>query len=300
MIPVPAKWLTAVFAVLTLAFAGEGRAAEPLRVVATFSILGDMVRQVGGDAVTVATLVGPGGDPHVYEPTPSDVGIVVGARVVIINGLGIEGWIERLIKASGTKAVVATASRDVAPLGLEERDGEGKPDPHAWQDLTNGRLYVRNIAEALAKADPARASDYHRRGQAYDEELKALDLWVRGEVGRVPDARRRIITSHDAFRYFAKAYGVTFLAPVGLGTESEPTASGLAGLVRQIRSEGVKTLFVETMADPRLMRTLERETGATIGGDVYSDSLSPPGGPADTYAGMFRHNVPAFVAAMTK
>ena len=283
------------------ACAGAVQAGEPLRVVATFSILGDLVKQVGGDAVQVTTLVPPGGDAHSYQPTPGDAKTIVQARLVVVNGLNMEGWLDRLIKASGTKAPVAVASSGVKAATMEEETGGGgklATDPHAWQDLANGRVYVHNIAEALASADPANAAGFRQRAESYDRELADLDGWVRRQISQVPAAKRKIITSHDAFGYFGRAYGIAFLAPVGLSTESEPTAAGLGRLSNQIRKEGIKALFIENMTDPRLIKTLARDTGAVVGGTVYSDSLSEDGGPADSYVKMFHHNVPAFVEAM--
>ena len=292
--------LTIALAVLT---ATAAQAAEPLPVVATFSILGDMVQQVGGDNVKVTTLVAPGGDAHVYQPTPTDAQTLAGAKLIVVNGLGMEGWIDRLIAASGSKAVIAPASTGVAAQIMEEEEGGSTKrvtDPHAWQNLKNGGLYIRNIAEALAKADPANAVAYRQRADSYGREIADLDVWVRQQIEQVPPTKRKIITSHDAFGYFAKAYGVEFLAPVGLNTDSEPTAAGLAKLTKQIRQEGIKALFIENMTDPRLIKTLAKETGAVVGGALYSDSLSPAGGPADTYLKMFRHNIPAIVEAMGK
>ncbi|HLN24865.1 MAG TPA: metal ABC transporter substrate-binding protein [Patescibacteria group bacterium] len=295
----------ALAATLAMTWGGSLQAAEPLKVVATFSIIGDLVKQVGGDAVQVTTLVPPGGDAHTYEPTPNDAKGIAGANLVVVNGLHMEGWLDRLIAASATKAPIAVASKGVKPQTMEEEEaGGGKAkvvtDPHAWQNLANGQIYVRNIADALTKADPANAAGYRQRADAYTKELKDLDAWVRQQVAQVPPAKRKIITSHDAFGYFGKAYGVTFLAPVGISTESEPTAAGLGQLSDQIKKEGIKALFIENMTDPRLMETLAKESGAVIGGTVYSDSLSEVDGPAGTYVTMFRHNVPAFVAAMQK
>lgn len=292
-------------AALNLALAGGAMANEPMKVVATFSILGDMVKQVGGDAVSVTTLVPPGGDAHVYQPTPTDARALAGAQMVVVNGLHMEGWLDRLIKASGTKAPVVVASQGVKTHTMQEEEGTGDAaktvtDPHAWQDLSNGRIYVHNIAAALAKADPEHRTAYQERSTAYDQSLAELDQWVRQQVGQVPAEKRKIITSHDAFGYFGRAYGVTFLAPEGISTESEPTASGLGQLAKQIKAEHIKALFIENMTDPRLVDTLARETGANVGGTVYSDSLSEVGGPADTYVKMFQHNVPAMVRAMQK
>lgn len=285
--------------------------AEPLKVVASFSILGDMVREVGGDAVSITTLVGPDGDAHVYQPSPADAKAVAEAEVVILNGLGFEPWGDKLLKASGTKAAVAKAAQGVKPRQMEAeeehgndhgKDGHGHggkvTDPHAWQDLANGKLYVANIAKALAAARPADASAIQARADAYAKRLADLDAWVRSELGAIPKANRKIITGHDAFGYFGKAYGVTFLAPVGISTEAEPTPKDVAKLVRQMKAERVKAVFIENMSDPRLVEQLAKDAGGVVGGTLYADALSAGDGPAATYEAMFRHNVTALKAAL--
>lgn len=288
--------------------------AEPLKVVASFSILGDMVRQVGGDAVAVTTLVGPDGDAHVYQPSPADAKAVAEADVVILNGLGFEPWGDKLVKASGTKAAVAKAAQGVKPRqmeaeeehehghdhGKDEHGHGGKvTDPHAWQDLANGKLYVANIAKALTAARPAEAAAIAARADAYAKRLTELDAWVRAELGSIPKAGRKIITGHDAFGYFGAAYGVTFLAPVGISTEAEPTPKDVAKLVRQMKAEKVKAVFVENMSDPRLVEQLAKDAGGVVGGTLYADALSAADGPAATYEAMFRHNVTALKAALS-
>jgi zinc/manganese transport system substrate-binding protein len=302
--------LAAFLALGFLLTAAPARADDhPLRVVATFSILGDMVARIGGERVQVTTLVGPNGDAHVFEPSPSDARAVATADLVVVNGLGMEGWIERLIRSSGYKGPVVVASTGIAPIAAKEEDGEaghdhdhdhdhGAVDPHAWQDLANGRRYVANIANAMEAAAPADAAIFAANATAYEAELAALDAWVRGEIATVPKERRKVITSHDAFGYFGAAYGVEFIAPSGLSTEAEPSAAALAGVVRQMRAEGITTLFVENVTDPRMIELLAREGGATVGGALYSDALSPPGEGAATYVEMFRQNVTRLVAGM--
>jgi zinc/manganese transport system substrate-binding protein len=268
-----------------------------LKVVASFSILGDIVKNVGGDRVAVTTLVGPDGDAHVFEPTPADARAVAAADVVVVNGLGLEGWMQRLIQASDYKGPVVTASDGVKPRTMAE-DGATVTDPHAWQDLSNGRLYVANVAAGLAAADPQGAAAYRAAAAAYTAAIAAKDEWVRAELKDVPAGQRRIITSHDAFGYFGAAYGITFLAPVGVSTEAEPSAAGIARLIRQMRSEGIKVVFFENMTSPKLVETLASESGARVGGTLFSDALSPPGGPADSYLKMFDNNLPQLKAAM--
>ncbi|HVI51109.1 MAG TPA: zinc ABC transporter substrate-binding protein [Candidatus Sulfotelmatobacter sp.] len=291
--------LIAAAFVISAVSAGVPAMAEPLPVVASFSILGDLVSQVGGADVAVTTLVGPGSDTHVYQPVPSDAQTLAASKLVFVNGLGLEGWMERLIQASGTKATVVTVSSAVKAAQMEE-DGKTVTDPHAWQNLANGRLYVRAIADALAVADPVHADGFRQRAAAVDKELADLDDWVKGEIAKVPAAKRKIITTHDAFGYFGRAYGVAFLAPVGISTEAEPTPAGIAKLARQAKAEHIKALFIENLSDPRLIQTLAKESGGTVGGELFSDSLSDAKGPAAGYQAMFRHNVPAMIEAMGK
>ena len=278
------------FLLLTLTtFALPAQAAEKLHVVASFSILGDMTREVAGDAIDLKTLVGPNGDTHEYEPTPTDAKTLAHADLTLINGLGLEGWMDRLISASGTKAKMVIATAGIATL---------PNDPHAWQNVTNGKIYVANIRDALAAADPAHASQYKANAGAYIQKLDALDNWVKAQIATVPENKRKVISTHDAFRYFAKAYGVDFIAPLGISTDAQASAGDLAKLIRQIREEKITALFFENMTDSRLIKQLETDAHAHIGGTLYSDALSPPGGPAPNYIAMFRHNVPELVETM--
>lgn len=286
--------------------------AEPLKVVATFSILGDMVRQIGGDEVAVTTLVGPDGDAHVYEPTPADARALSAATLVVANGLGMEGWIDRLVKASGYKGPVIVTSTGVKPIAGEEEHDEkghedhghghghdhGAHDPHAWQSVANAKIYADNILKGLVAAAPAKADALRANHAAYKGRLDALETEIKTALKPIPRKDRKIVTSHDAFGYYGKAYGVTFLAPVGLSTEAEASAGDIAKLIRQIKKEKIKAVFVETIADPRLLEQIARETGARIGGRVYSDALSPPDGPAATYIDMMRHNLGQFTKAL--
>jgi zinc/manganese transport system substrate-binding protein len=268
-------------------------AAPPLRVVASFSILADLLREVGGAAVEVASLVGPDADAHVYQPSPTDARRLAAADLVVVNGLGFEGWLDRLVRASGYRGRVAVASEGVTP----RRIGAG-PDPHAWQDLGLARRYVANLGRALAALRPAAAADTTARATAYLTRLDALDRRVRERLARVPRERRRVVTSHDAFGYFGAAYGIDFLAPQGMSTDSEASAAAVAGLIRQIRREGVRAVFVENVTDPRLIERIAREGGVKVGGRLYSDALSAPGGPADSYLKLFAHNAEAIATAL--
>jgi zinc/manganese transport system substrate-binding protein len=271
--------------------------AQPARVevVASFSVLADMVREVGGDAVAVTSLVGPDGDAHVYQPTPADAQAVARARLVVANGLGLDDWTIRLAEAAGYRGRIVVAAERVTPILVD-----GRPDPHAWQAVRNAALYAAAVAEGLAAADPDRAADYRQRRDDYVAALDALDRWIRQAIDAVPPAQRRIITTHDAFRYFGQSYGVAFLAPIGMSEDSEPSAAAVSALIRQIRQDGTRALFIENMTDPRLIRQLAQEAGAEIGGTLFADALSRPGEGGETYIAMMHHNVAAMVAAMRK
>lgn len=271
--------------------------AAPLNVVASFSVLGDMVETVGGDKINLKVLVGPDGDAHTFEPAPIDARNLHDADLVFMNGLHLESWMEKLVKASDTKADIVVASTGVVAREMNE-DGKTIPDPHAWQDLANGAIYIRNIEAALSAADPADAATYHANAKTLLAHLAQLDKWTRAEIATVPATKRKVITTHDAFGYFGAAYGVTFLAPAGISTEAEATAGNLGRLVDQIKREKINALFIENMSDPRLMNTIARETGAKLGGELFSDALSPADGPAPSYPAMFENNVPKLVAAM--
>ncbi len=285
-------------ALLSLAFTAPARAADaPLPVVASFSILGDMVKQIGGDAVAVKTLVGPDSDTHTYQPTPDDAKTIADAKIVFVNGLGFEGWVDRLIGSSGYTGAVVTASNGVHPRSMVD-DGKKITDPHAWQNLSNAHLYVKNIAAALELALPAQAGAIHKRAEKYDAEIAAKDQWVKAQFAHIPAAQRKIITSHDAFGYFGAAYGVKILAPQGYSTEAEPSAADVAHLGDQMKSEGIKTVFLENMTNPRLIEQLGRDAGATVGGTLYSDALSGADGSAPDYLAMFDNNVPKMKSAM--
>jgi zinc/manganese transport system substrate-binding protein len=307
-------------------------AAQPLKVVASFSILGDMVENVGGDRIALTTLVGPDGDAHVYEPTPADARAVAEADIVFVNGLEFEGWMERLLEASGYQGPVVTVTAGIDPIPLEDEDEEaehaegddeeheehadhdaheeaehadhedhhhhGEFDPHAWQDLSNGRIYIDNILMGLGDIDPEHAGTYEANATTYGKELAALDADIRATLESVPEEQRKVVTSHDAFGYFGRAYGIEFLAPVGMSTEAEPSAGEIAALIRQIREEGITAVFVENITDTRLIEQITAETNAKIGGTLYSDALSGPDGPAPSYLEMFRHNAASLTDAL--
>jgi zinc/manganese transport system substrate-binding protein len=272
-------------------------ASGEVQVVTSITILADMIRHVGGEHVTVTELVGPNGDAHAFEPGPGDAKAVGEADLVVVNGLDFESFMGRLMAASGFNGPVVTASQGVTPRKMEE-ESRTVTDPHAWQDLTNGKLYVQNIERALAAADPAHAADYAANASAYLDEIASLDGWVRSEIAKVPQPQRKVVTSHDAFSYFGNAYGVQFVAAEGMSEDAEPSAAGLKQLVDQVRHERIKVLFFENALSPRFVEQIARETGAKVGGTLYTDALSEPGGSADSYLGMFRYNVPLLRDAM--
>ncbi len=329
--PITRRLLLAFFA--SLALSSNAFAQERVQVVATFSVLGDLVAEIGGDRVDVNTLVGPDGDAHVYQPSPADARAIAAAAVIVLNGLGFEGWMDRLIDASGTRAAIVIAAQGVNPIAFDTyhdehhyhhdhpegagnyhnghhgdhaadagHDGHdhGALDPHAWQSATNVALYVGNIERAFAAVDPGGAAAYAANANAYLAELDALDAEIRSAVAALPRDRRTVVTSHDAFGYFARDYGLTFIAPQGISTEAEASAREVAALIRQIRDQDISAVFVENITDRRLLEQIAAETRASIGGTLYSDALSGPEGPAATYLAMMRHNLAQLTAALTK
>lgn len=271
-------------------------AAEKLQVITSFSILADITQQIGGDHIELRNLVGADADAHVYEPSTADAKAVLNADLIIANGLGFEPWLDRLIASSDVAGTRIDASAGVLPLMLDE-DGEKVPDPHAWQNLANAEIYVRNIAKALSQIDPSNATYYATRRDAYLTQIRVLLSEARTGLGQLPPAQRTIITSHDAFAYLGQAYGLKFVAPQGLSTADEPSAAEVAALTRQIRADGVRAVFVENIRDPRLIEQIAAEGGAKIGGTLYSDALASEG-PASSYLGMFKHNLDTLLAAL--
>lgn len=303
--------------------------AENLKVVASFSIIADLAKNVGGDRVDITTLVGPNGDAHVYEPKPADAAAVAAADVVLVNGLQLEGFLQRLVEASGTKAPIVELSKGGEVLKIadephphEEDDDDdqaageaghaeggqhaheeghhhhGEYDPHAWQSVRNAEVYVRNIADAFCAADAAGCDGYKANADAYGKKLEALDAEIRAAIAGIPADKRSIITSHDAFGYFEHDYGLAFLAPEGVSTESEASAADVAALIRQIRDDKASAIFVENITNPRLIEQIAGETGLKVGGELYSDALSDADGPAATYIDMMRHNVATIKGAI--
>ncbi|MFG1245794.1 metal ABC transporter solute-binding protein, Zn/Mn family [Xanthobacter flavus] len=309
---------------LGLPMAGPALAQAPAQkmpVVASFSILGDFVKQVGGDRVAVTTIVGPNGDAHVYQPTPADAKAVAAAKVVFVNGLGFEGWMDRLIKASGTKAPIVVATKGITPrTGFVDHDDDEKPkgkgkdkhdhakegghdhggiDPHAWQSIANAKIYVANVRDGLIAADPDGRDAYTANAAAYTAKLDALEAEVKSSMAKIPADQRRIITSHDAFGYFGEAYGLTLIAPEGVSTESEASAKDVGRIIRQIKAQKIPAVFVENVTDPRLIQRIAKESGAKVGGTLYSDALSDDKGPASTYIDMMHSNVRELSTALS-
>lgn len=303
--------LALVCSVISLAWTtGPARAAE-LKVVASFSIIADFARNVGGERIALTTLVGPDGDAHVFEPSPADAGATAGADVVLVNGLELEGFLKRLVEASGTKARVVelTEGAELLKAGEEGHDQDkeandhddrdhGEYDPHAWQSVHNAKVYVENIVMAFCAADKPGCETYKANAVAYLARLDALDAEIRQTIGAIPADRRTVISSHDAFGYFEHEYGVRFLAPEGLATDAEASAADVAALIRQTRQDRASAIFVENITDPRLVEQIAREAGVKVGGTLYSDALSGADAPAATYIDMMRHNAQAISTAI--
>ncbi|TDR93289.1 metal ABC transporter solute-binding protein, Zn/Mn family [Enterovirga rhinocerotis] len=296
--------------------AQQPAADAPLPVVASFSILADFIREIGGDRVSVSSLVGRDADAHGFEPSPADAARLAQARLVVVNGLGFEGWMDRLVKASGSKAPVVVASRGVKPIaapggGHAHGHGHGHghshghahdhdADPHAFQSVANAKLYVAAIRDALVAADGAGKAVFEAQATRYLGELDRLDAEIKAEIARIPQARRRVITDHDAFAYFGAAYGIRFVAPRGVSRSGDVSAKDVARIVRQVKADKIPALFFENVADPRLIEQIARESGAKIGGKLYSDALSAEGGPAPTYPALMRHNAKTLAGALAE
>lgn len=286
--------------------------AAPMPVVATFSILADLVRAVGGDRVAVTSLVGPDSDAHAYQPSPADARTLAAAKLIFVNGLGFEGWMNRLIRSSGTRGKVVVASTGIAALkaeddhdhdhghGHDHGHSHGEYDPHAWQNASFVKTYTRQIREALATADPAGADGYLARANTYLAQLDGLDAEIKAAVARIPRERRRLLTTHDAFRYFEKAYGIEFVALRGVASDAEPSARDLGRIIRQIKQGRITAIFMENITDPRAVQRIVAETGVKLGGKLYSDALSAPGGPAADYLALMRHNIGQISTALAQ
>ncbi len=288
-----------LISLLGLTFGPASQAQEPVPAVATFSILGDMVKNVGGERLKLTVLVGPGGDSHVYSPSAADARAVKSAAILFENGLDFEGWMTRLAKSSGTKARKVVASEGITALKADDHEGHGHGvDPHAWQDVGNAKIYVTNIRNALISTDPGGKAIYEANTNAYLARLDALDQKIRAAVAAIPSDRRKVITSHDAFGYFAKAYGVEIIGLQGISSDSEVSAKDIAAIIRQIKAEKIPAIFVETISDPRLMNRISKETGVKVGTAIYSDTLSDSNGPARTYIEMMEHNIKALEDAL--
>jgi zinc/manganese transport system substrate-binding protein len=312
MFPGPARLhlVIAALAGLAAGAASPALAQDRISVVASFSILADFAAEIGGDRLDVTALVGPGGDVHTFSATPADARAVAEADILVVNGLGFDGWIDRLIEASGFDGLLVVASEGVTALPdandhIHLADGgvvhvHDALDPHAWQDVGNAAIYVGNIERAMAMADPGGAAGYAARLEAYRAELAALEAEITETVAGIPLDRRTIVTSHDAFGYFSAAYGIAFLAPQGVNPDAEAAAGDIAALIRQVNEQLIGAVFVETITDPRLIEQIARETGAVVGGTLYSDTLTGPSGPAATYIAMMRHTVRTIAAALSR
>jgi zinc/manganese transport system substrate-binding protein len=279
------------------------QAADKIKVATSFTVLEDLVRQIGGDRVEVSVFVGPNGDAHVYEPTPGDAKTLKDSAVLVVNGLGLEGWMSRLQKSSGFKGKVVTAATGIKTRQMEEEEEKGKTrkitDPHAWQSLANGRIYVQNIRDGLIAADPGGKDTYTANADKFLAAIDQEDIDVKTAIAKLSPDRRKIITTHDAFGYFGATYGMEFIAPVGVSTESEASAKDVAKIIRQIKAQKIPAVFLENVTDHRMLDQIAKETGARIGGTLYSDALSEPSGPAGTYLGMFKHNVATLTEALS-
>ncbi|MCZ2158034.1 zinc ABC transporter substrate-binding protein [Bartonella sp. 220] len=288
-------------------FPFSASAHNKINVVVSFSILADLVKNVGGDHISMTTLIGPNANTHTYEPTPHDAKILRNAHIIFINGLHLEGFINRLITASDTKARLVEVSNNISSLEIKNQEQSAQQhhhhndiDPHAWQTIPNVEIYIKNIATAFCKIDQQSCASYRKNSEIYIKKLKATQKILKTKIATIPKDKRVIITSHDAFGYFAQEYGFIILAPQGASTEAEATAADVAKLIKQIKANKAAALFVENISNPRLIKQISKETGLKIGGTLYSDALSDENGPAATYLDMMEHNVNTIIDAITK
>jgi ABC-type Zn uptake system ZnuABC Zn-binding protein ZnuA len=297
-----ARFVSLIVVLLAVAACDGGARSEPtngaIRVVATTTVLADMVRQVGGDAVDVVSLVPPGGEVHTFDPTPSDLSTVADADVVLMNGLGLDDWLGTLVSDSGSDATVVALGEDLDGFTyLAGHEGEDV-NPHLWLDVSAGIRYAERIGEALAAAAPDRAEAIEAGTTAYLTRLETLDTWVREQIAPIPAADRRIVSVHEAFPYFAAAYGLEIVGTVVEAPGQDPSAGEIAALVETIRASGARALFGEGQFSPELAETVAAEAGITVEVNLYNDSLGDP--PADTYEGMIRWDVERVVAALAR
>ena len=256
---------------------------------------------MGGDKVSVTTLVGADEDAHRFEPKPQDAKNLLKSKLLFVNGLGFEPWTQKLVKSAGYTGQTVVVSQSVKARFMPAAKGASQEtDPHAWQNPSYVMLYVRNIAAALAQADPANASFYQTNSLAYAKELQTLDADAKAQFAAIAADKRKVITSHDAFGYFGAHYGIRFLAPQGMSTEAEPSAKQVAQFIRQMQTEKTRAVFIENMSSPKLLSQLSKDAGVTVGGTLYVDALSAASGPADSYLKLMRHNVAQLAAGMLK
>jgi zinc/manganese transport system substrate-binding protein len=294
------RQLCALFFIAQIALppAVAAAAAEPIPVVASFSILSDLVKVVGGDLVQITTLAGPDADAHEFAPSPTHAKALLSARLFVVNGLNFDPWAQKLAKSADYKGATLVASSGIQPRQMEVQTGHAETDPHAWQNPLNVALYVTNIANALAKIDPGKAATYRSNSDSYARQLREFDAQATAKFGAIDPAKRKVITSHDAFGYLGAHYGITLLAPEGISTDAQPSAKHVAELIRQIKREKIKAVFVENMSNPKLIEQLSRDTGVVLGATLYSDALSKPSGPAPTYLKMMQYNLSQLVKGM--
>lgn len=295
-------WTKPLAAIVLMISSAVVEASDKLAVTASFSILGDLVAVVGGERVEISTLVGPNEDAHVFEPTPMDVKNIARTKLVVAHGLGFDHWMSRLAAAANYKGEILLASDgvDVRQIPDDDQLGKMQMDPHAWHDPQHVASYVRNIGNALSRIDPQGAAYYQKNVVKYVQALNDLDVWAKAQFAQIPAAKRKVITSHDAFGYLGARYGIRFLAPQGFATDSEASAKDVAQLIRQIKRERIRAAYIENMSNPKLLQQLSREAGVTPGGKLYADALSGVHEVAPTYLQFMRYNVEQLVQGMNR
>lgn len=263
--------------------------SDKIKTVSTISIINDMVKNIGGDKVETHLICAIGTDPHSYIPKPSDPREISKSDIVFNNGIGLEHWIEQMIRNAGGDRPVIIVSEGITPI--RDEAGFEDPDPHAWFDLENAQVYAKNIASGLIAIDPENESYYQANLERYLSELDEAHNWAKQQISEIPQVARVLITSHDAFRYFGKTYGLEVHGLQGISTESKPRTEDVKNIIDLIKEKNLKAVFIETTVNPALLQQITNETGAVIGGTLYSDSIGEPGSDGETFINAFKSNV---------
>lgn len=267
-------------------------------ILTTTSVLRDMAQHIAPDHCRVETIVPRGMDPHIYEPTPSDIDLVLASDLIFMNGLRLEGWLDKIISNAGRHGKKVIVTEGITPITSLEY--ESAPDPHAWMDLSLGLTYLKNMRKALVELMPRHADEIQQKYDTYIREMRDVHEWTREQIQSIPAENRVLITSHDAFQYFGRAYGMELHAALGLSTDADVKTGDVLNITRLLESSAIPAIFIESTINPKLLEQIASDYNVVIGGELYADALSSQNGPAGTYLDLFRHNVNTITQALTR